>query len=682
MVTKELVDYLKAELQRGVVKDDLVKVLVTQGWILSDVQEAFRLAVPAPVPAPVAAPTPAAAPVLVPIAAPVIVPLVIADIAAPAVSSPAPVLTVPAQPKFVTAQPAAEQVLPQPATPSVAAPIKVAPIEAAPIQAAAPAVSSPAFVSAAPAKSEVVTPQPAVVRAPLQATVAAAVAPMRVMPIQASPVQTSPIPAAPIQVQSPASASSEYTDYAGFWRRFAATLIDGVIFQILGLGAAYVLMMFFSAYKNELMVSIGGPLVILIIAIIYFAGLESSSMQGTFGKKLAGIVVTDLYGNRISFLRAVGRYFAKFLSCILFVGFIMAAFTEKKQGLHDMIAGTLVLRKGDSHIGKIIIGIIIALILAAGSIFAVGYYMKSQLEGMFTFLAPMQDNKPAAAAISLEESEYDEYLSASVEGLEAKYDGAVTRSGPVFIAFDSMWLDVAIPVIPNVEGVSEQSHLTFKHIWSKDGRDIYDRESTFEKDLFFTDLGFKKIENPLHLHATRSASLVSGTKDSDIAKIEGTVILKLPVGKSFIEKTYPFTLVVSPGTSTATSTGAAKPAAAVVRDMSKGDVTPAMKEDAAAGILRTKAAMSSKDPAVIRNYFMAMLSDDPDQVAEIRNLSDKEALSTAALFGYVYEDISPAALRSDKATWTLVSPLSVEVAIEDELGEVEVEVKKVKGIWY
>ena len=58
-----------------------------------------------------------------------------------------------------------------------------------------------------------------------------------------------------------------------------------------------------------------------------------------------GMKVTDLAGNRISFLRATGRYFAKIISAlILFIGFIMVAFTEKKQGLHDMIAGTLVVR--------------------------------------------------------------------------------------------------------------------------------------------------------------------------------------------------------------------------------------------------------------------------------------------------------------------------------------------------
>jgi uncharacterized RDD family membrane protein YckC len=73
--------------------------------------------------------------------------------------------------------------------------------------------------------------------------------------------------------------------------------------------------------------------------------MESSSYQATLGKMIFGMKVTDLYGNRISFARATGRHFAKILSgMILGIGFIMVAFTERKQGLHDLLAGTLVRR--------------------------------------------------------------------------------------------------------------------------------------------------------------------------------------------------------------------------------------------------------------------------------------------------------------------------------------------------
>jgi uncharacterized RDD family membrane protein YckC len=80
---------------------------------------------------------------------------------------------------------------------------------------------------------------------------------------------------------------------------------------------------------------------------LYFAAMESSERQATIGKSVLSLRVTDYEGRRISFGRATGRFFAKIVSGMvpLLIGYIMAAFTEKKQALHDMIAGTLVLRK-------------------------------------------------------------------------------------------------------------------------------------------------------------------------------------------------------------------------------------------------------------------------------------------------------------------------------------------------
>jgi uncharacterized RDD family membrane protein YckC len=78
---------------------------------------------------------------------------------------------------------------------------------------------------------------------------------------------------------------------------------------------------------------------------IYEASMESSTKQATIGKMALGLKVTDLAGRRISFARATGRHFAKLVSgMILLIGYIMAGFTERKQALHDMIAGTLVVR--------------------------------------------------------------------------------------------------------------------------------------------------------------------------------------------------------------------------------------------------------------------------------------------------------------------------------------------------
>jgi uncharacterized RDD family membrane protein YckC len=85
----------------------------------------------------------------------------------------------------------------------------------------------------------------------------------------------------------------------------------------------------------------------LVLGWLYYAGMESSEHQGTLGKMALGLVVTDINGQRLSFGRASGRFFARIITSFvpLGIGFIMAGFTEKKQALHDMIASCLVLRK-------------------------------------------------------------------------------------------------------------------------------------------------------------------------------------------------------------------------------------------------------------------------------------------------------------------------------------------------
>lgn len=89
--------------------------------------------------------------------------------------------------------------------------------------------------------------------------------------------------------------------------------------------------------------------IILVGQVIYFAYFESSAKQATLGKQIVGIYVTDMNGERITFANALGRFFAKILSgMIMYVGYIMILFTEKNQGLHDMIASTLVMQRDKS----------------------------------------------------------------------------------------------------------------------------------------------------------------------------------------------------------------------------------------------------------------------------------------------------------------------------------------------
>ena len=82
-----------------------------------------------------------------------------------------------------------------------------------------------------------------------------------------------------------------------------------------------------------------------MIGWLYFALMESSERGATVGKMALGLRVVTSNGQRLSFMNATGRYFAKIISAIILgIGFLMIAFTDKKRGLHDMIASTLVIK--------------------------------------------------------------------------------------------------------------------------------------------------------------------------------------------------------------------------------------------------------------------------------------------------------------------------------------------------
>jgi len=93
------------------------------------------------------------------------------------------------------------------------------------------------------------------------------------------------------------------------------------------------------------MATLVGLAVGIVVPWAYWAAMESSSNQATLGEMALGIIVTDHNGGRISFWRATGRHFARIISAIiLLVGCIMIAFTERKQGLHDIMTSCLVLK--------------------------------------------------------------------------------------------------------------------------------------------------------------------------------------------------------------------------------------------------------------------------------------------------------------------------------------------------
>ena len=141
--------------------------------------------------------------------------------------------------------------------------------------------------------------------------------------------------------------------FSGAW--FVAWLIDAILTSVvavivgflLGLVLGLVMGMLGSDMGTiEMTAQIMGWIVGMSLSWLYFTLFEASAKQATLGKMALGIIVTDMNGKRISFARANGRYWSKFISAIiLLIGYIMAAFTKRKQALHDMIADTLVVRK-------------------------------------------------------------------------------------------------------------------------------------------------------------------------------------------------------------------------------------------------------------------------------------------------------------------------------------------------
>ena len=144
--------------------------------------------------------------------------------------------------------------------------------------------------------------------------------------------------------------------YAGFWLRAIAYVIDNLILGFV-LGNLLLRPLMgrpggipaddpWYLFENSSPQITALMLLFLMGNWVYFSLCESSRWQATIGKKVLGLLVVDLNGQRLSFARASGRFFAKILSSMtLLVGFLMAGFTKKKQALHDMVAGCLVIKK-------------------------------------------------------------------------------------------------------------------------------------------------------------------------------------------------------------------------------------------------------------------------------------------------------------------------------------------------
>lgn len=196
------------------------------------------------------------------------------------------------------------------------------------------------------------------------------------------------------EAEGPASVSAAPTESAvalepaGFWLRVVAFIVDYALLLIVG-GA-----MMMGAAGTDLLAPV--YLLWLLISFLYWPVLESTSLRATIGKAMVGLVVADVDGGGLPFVRSLLRNLAKIISAIpLFIGFLLAAFTTRKQALHDLITKAVVLRKGASSfvraIGVLVAGL--ALLLVGG------YLLQENMDekAMESFQAMMLGDAPMPA---------------------------------------------------------------------------------------------------------------------------------------------------------------------------------------------------------------------------------------------------------------------------------------------
>lgn len=172
---------------------------------------------------------------------------------------------------------------------------------------------------------------------------------------------TAPDPYAPPLSQ--AAASAAVFDYAGFWQRFSAWIIDLVILMIPSMIVAYLLGGFAAythfmsqlesnadmtaALRDYMQATESSSIASIVITFIYYTLFEASKWQATPGKLALRLRVTDLNGHRISIGRSAARNVVRLMSLVFglipIVCYLAVAWTQRKQGLHDMMASTFVL---------------------------------------------------------------------------------------------------------------------------------------------------------------------------------------------------------------------------------------------------------------------------------------------------------------------------------------------------
>ena len=334
--------------------------------------------------------------------------------------------------------------------------------------------------------------------------------------------------------------------YAGLWYRFVAFFIDWTLIALIVASVfpvvAYAGKGFGGFHQVTVFIVTGSFLA--FVYLLYFPIMESSGPQAGIGKRLTGIRVSCERKEHVSFVRAFLRNLMRVLSAFLLgAGFFMAGFTAKRQTLHDMITGCVVLRY------KAVRGlrVILLFVLCLTALFAGWTLLEEPIRqevfreglGSDAPLIPASipaDGKKEPEPVHLSESEYDDLLHSGETRFES---GDGMSLGPIALKLSkfwdrkdnpSLWIEVRMIPLPNFNLNAKLARIVIDHVWDFSGKDIYNPDSKFETPLFEVIPFVERLRPKPHLAAFRNVYLKPGVKSGDIDRIEGRVILSLPVG--------------------------------------------------------------------------------------------------------------------------------------------------------
>jgi uncharacterized RDD family membrane protein YckC len=335
--------------------------------------------------------------------------------------------------------------------------------------------------------------------------------------------------------------------YGGFWIRFLAYLVDSVIVVVI-----LFLAVFGALFLGEAAAALI-PAICLGVPILYWGLMHASARQATFGKALLGLKVTDISGGRVAVLRSLAREVAKYISALpLMIGFILAAFTKRKQALHDFFVSTTVVREGHAHVvAALVMGVFGWFAPAALAMFLGGAVLAAMMgvmgggimEAMRDAQKPAQTASvqkapatpaPAQTAVApkpapMSGGDVETVLAAKLTGLEKP---GTTRAGPAILELDSLfggsfWIRTYLPALKDFQG--DGVSVVINRVVDGKGAELYDPANNLET-AFFQRVSLQGEASPVpHLAGVRRVSLRSGADGKSIERTEGTVKIALPL---------------------------------------------------------------------------------------------------------------------------------------------------------